>query len=139
MQGGRFDCPDRLFSSVEDAYLSECVVFCLYSGACSSSTDFKECIPEMYYLPEMFTNNNHVDFGDEKIDNVLLPPWSHQDPGVFVSIMRAALESEYVSRNLNQWIDLIFGYKQRGEEAVNANNVFYPITYEVITSSSSSL
>jgi hypothetical protein len=28
------------------------------------------------------------------------------------------------------WIDLIFGYKQRGEEAVAAHNVFYYLTYE---------
>lgn len=33
-----------------------------------------------------------------------------------------ALESEYVSCNLNHWIDLIFGYKQRGEDAIAADN-----------------
>lgn len=44
--------------------------------------------------------------------------------------MRAALESDYVSSNLNNWIDLIFGYKQTGESAIQADNVFYPLTYE---------
>lgn len=35
-----------------------------------------------------------------------------------------------MSSHLHEWIDLIFGYKQRGEEAVNALNVFYYCTYE---------
>lgn len=35
-----------------------------------------------------------------------------------------------MSSHLHEWIDLIFGYKQRGEEAVEALNVFYYCTYE---------
>eukprot|EP00343_Euplotes_focardii_P012184 CAMPEP_0205830150 /NCGR_PEP_ID=MMETSP0206-20130828/40218_1 /ASSEMBLY_ACC=CAM_ASM_000279 /TAXON_ID=36767 /ORGANISM="Euplotes focardii, Strain TN1" /LENGTH=154 /DNA_ID=CAMNT_0053133527 /DNA_START=27 /DNA_END=491 /DNA_ORIENTATION=- len=44
--------------------------------------------------------------------------------------MRQALESEHVTRNLHNWIDLIFGDKQKGKKAFNANNLFYPMTYE---------
>jgi len=46
----------------------------------------------------------------------------HPDARHFLEVHRAALESDIVSRNLHKWIDLIFGYKQRGEEAVRADN-----------------
>lgn len=39
-------------------------------------------------------------------------------------------ESEYVSAHLHEWIDLIYGYKQKGEEAEKAYNVFYYTSYE---------
>jgi hypothetical protein len=44
------------------------------------------------------------------------------DPSNFVCKLRNALESDWVSKNLHHWIDLIFGYKQKGEEAIKANN-----------------
>lgn len=40
------------------------------------------------------------------------------------------MESDFVSSNLHHWIDLIFGYKQKGEEARKAINVFYYTSYE---------
>lgn len=41
-----------------------------------------------------------------------------------------ALESDHVSKHLNNWIDLVFGYKQRGREAIAALNVFPHYSYE---------
>lgn len=46
----------------------------------------------------------------------------HPDARHFLEVHRAALESDIVSRNLHKWIDLIFGYKQRGKEAEAADN-----------------
>ena len=43
---------------------------------------------------------------------------------------REALESEHVSEHLHEWLDLIFGCKQQGQAAKEANNVFYYLTYE---------
>jgi hypothetical protein len=43
-------------------------------------------------------------------------------PKDFIRKCREALECPYVSDNIHDWIDLIFGYKQHGEEAWKANN-----------------
>lgn len=61
---------------------------------------------------------------------MILPRWAKNDPAIFVKTMREALESNYVSENLHKWIDLIFGYKQRGHEALKADNLFYYLCYE---------
>ncbi|GCB70856.1 hypothetical protein scyTo_0008692, partial [Scyliorhinus torazame] len=65
----------------------------------------------------------------ENVTNVVLPKWA-KSPEDFIYKHRKALESEYVSTNLHNWIDLIFGHKQRGPAAVEALNVFYYCTYE---------
>ncbi|KAJ6252193.1 beige/beach-related [Anaeramoeba flamelloides] len=123
-QGGNFDHPDRLFFSIPNTWKN-----CL-----EGSGDFKELTPEFFYLPEFLINSNNFDFGkrqnDSKVNDVELPPWANGSPEEFIRIHRQALESEYVSEHLNEWIDLIFGYKQRGKEADKADNVFYYLTYE---------
>jgi len=43
--------------------------------------------------------------------------------------MRIGLESDIVTLNLPKWIDLIFGNKSRGDEALKNDNLFYPQTY----------
>uniref|UniRef100_A0A3B3BAU9 Neurobeachin n=1 Tax=Oryzias melastigma TaxID=30732 RepID=A0A3B3BAU9_ORYME len=122
-QGGKFDHADRTFSSVSRAWRN-----------CQRDTsDVKELIPEFYYLPEMFVNSNNYNLGVMEdgtvVSDVVLPPWA-KSPEEFVRINRLALESEFVSCQLHQWIDLIFGYKQQGPEATRALNVYYYLTYE---------
>ncbi|XP_067642069.1 neurobeachin isoform X12 [Eurosta solidaginis] len=123
LQGGKFDYPDRLFSSISLSWKN-----------CQRDTsDVKELIPEWYFLPEIFYNSSGYRLGHREdgalVNDVELPPWS-KSPEEFVRINRMALESEFVSCQLHQWIDLIFGYKQRGPEAIRATNVFYYLTYE---------
>ncbi|XP_059820055.1 neurobeachin a isoform X3 [Hypanus sabinus] len=120
---GKFDYPERTFSSVAKSWRN-----------CQRDTsDVKELIPEFYYLPEMFVNSNNYNLGIREdgtvVSDVELPTWAKK-PEDFVRINRMALESEFVSCQLHQWIDLIFGYKQRGPEAVRALNVFHYLTYE---------
>lgn len=47
-----------------------------------------------------------------------------------ISSWLQALECDYVSAHLHEWIDLIFGYKQQGPPAVEAVNVFHHLFYE---------
>uniref|UniRef100_A0A665VDL2 Neurobeachin n=1 Tax=Echeneis naucrates TaxID=173247 RepID=A0A665VDL2_ECHNA len=119
----KFDHPDRTFSGITRSWRN-----------CQRDTsDVKELIPEFYYLPEMFVNSNgyHLGMREDRtlVSDVDLPAWAKK-PEDLVRINRMALESEFVSCQLHQWIDLIFGYKQRGPEAVRALNVFHYLTYE---------
>uniref|UniRef100_A0A8C5EJZ1 Neurobeachin-like protein 2 n=1 Tax=Gouania willdenowi TaxID=441366 RepID=A0A8C5EJZ1_GOUWI len=124
LQSGRFDCADRQFHSVAAAW----------HARMDSPADVKELIPEFFYFPEFLQNMNGFELGrlqisQEPVTDVELPRWATSKED-FVRKHRKALESEHVSNHLHDWIDLIFGYKQRGEEAVDALNVFYYCTYE---------
>ena len=124
LQSGRFDCPDRLFYDIEGSWRS-----CM-----TSTSDVKELIPEFFTCPEIFLNTNKFPLGETQskisVNDVILPPWANGSVHEFVRLHRLALESEYVSQNLHHWIDLIFGYKQRGPEAATAYNMFHYLSYE---------
>lgn len=126
LQNGRFDHPDRMFNNVGETFKN-----CL-----SNMSDFKELIPEFYddsSNMEFLVNSYRINFGSRHdgsaVNNVILPPWAKNSPKVFVKILREALESEYVSAHLHNWIDLIFGCKQRGKEAELADNCKYLLVY----------
>lgn len=124
LQGGKFDHANRLFNSIEKSW---------NSASRDHTTDVRELIPEFFYLPEFLVNSGHFEFGmtqdGKKLNDVILPPWAKDDPKIFIYKNREALESPYVSANLHSWIELIFGHKQSGPEAVNALNVFHHSSY----------
>ncbi|XP_041106752.1 lysosomal-trafficking regulator-like isoform X3 [Polyodon spathula] len=123
-QDQSFDIPDRTFHSMNTTWRL---------SSYESMTDVKELIPEFFYLPEFLVNREGFDFGvrqnSERVNHVNLPPWARNDPRLFILIHRQALESDQVSQTLCQWIDLVFGQKQKGKAAVHAINVFHPATY----------
>uniref|UniRef100_A0A8C7ILW6 Lysosomal trafficking regulator n=1 Tax=Oncorhynchus kisutch TaxID=8019 RepID=A0A8C7ILW6_ONCKI len=123
-QDQSFDIPDRTFHSMNTTWRL---------SSFESMTDVKELIPEFFYLPEFLVNREGFDFGvrqnSERVNHVNLPPWARNDPRLFILIHRQALESDQVSQTLCQWIDLVFGLKQKGKAAVHAINVFHPATY----------
>ncbi len=125
LQGGKFDKADRLFRDIKSSW---------DSASRENLQDVRELIPEFFYLPEFLTNHNQFDYGwlqkGVAVNHVMLPPWAKGDAREFVRLQRMALESKYVSENLCHWIDLIFGSKQTGPEAVEAQNLFVHLTYE---------
>ncbi|XP_066576218.1 protein FAN isoform X2 [Amia ocellicauda] len=124
LQNGRYDHADRMFNSISETWKN-----CL-----EGATDFKELIPEFYGSDSSFLMNTlklqlGTRQGGKTVGDVLLPQWA-KDADDFLEKCQKALESQYVSEHLHEWIDLIFGYKQRGSEAIAAHNVFHPLTYE---------
>ena len=124
----RFDISDRLFINFDKSYFS----------ASNIKTDLRELIPEIYFQPELFRNINHLNLGnlqvvkkedstyqilkniyntnEIRVEDVLLPNWSDNNPEKFICLMREIFERPEIK--INNWIDLIFGYAQRGEEAL---------------------
>jgi hypothetical protein len=129
LHGGRFEHPSRIFESVPSAFES----------VMNGPTDLKELIPHFYFGAGQLltTHGSTIAFrdigmkgdGSAPAADVVLPPWA-SSPADFIQQHRKALESEHVSRHIHEWIDLIFGCAQSGEEAWKRDNVFHPMSYE---------
>jgi hypothetical protein len=125
-----------------------------FISAASEKCDVRELIPEFYYMPEMFLNINKLNFGQIQINNyigsityydelfeenekkekisingVLLPKWCKDNPYYFILKSRELLENSSII-NANPWIDLIFGYYQRGKNAQKIGNLYLPCSYD---------
>ena len=122
LQGSKFDNPDRLFLSVKNSFYN----------SVTQATDLRELIPEFFYLPEMFLNINQLNLGILEtgipVNNVLTP--CNDNPYTFVMTMKSVLESEKISKEIQNWVDLIFGYKARGKEAEIYQNLYTEASYQ---------
>ena len=122
LQGQGFDKPDRLFLSVKNSFFN----------STSQKGDVRELIPEFFYLPEMFRNINKLNMGKlengEEVNDVITP--CHNNPYDFIMTMKSVLENNVVSYTIQNWIDLIFGYKAKGKEADAARNIFKEASYQ---------
>ena len=122
LQGNKLDASDRIFFSIGKTF-----------EMCTSlKTDVRELIPEFFYLPEMFLNMNNIDLGTkedgEKVDEVITP--CNNNKYKFIETMKNILENNKISMTLQNWIDLIFGYKSRGKEAELSKNIFSQYSYQ---------
>ena len=145
IQGTGFDCPERLFIHFQNSFYS----------AATEKSDLREIIPELFTIPELFLNINNFKLGklqssntmnletksneniiidlDEgektnQVEEVILPTWCKNNPYDFIEKNRILFESNNL--NINPWIDLIFGYLQRGPEAQNIGNLYLPYAYD---------
>jgi hypothetical protein len=133
LHGGKFDHASRIFDSVPASY----------DSVTTGPTDLKELIPQFFFGAgqHLTTHGSTLAFRDIGVkgdgappaEHVVLPPWA-SSPADFVAKNRQALECEYVSRHLHEWIDLIFGACQTGERAWARDNVFHPMSYETARS-----
>ena len=125
LQDGHFDVPDRLFHSV----------FVTGRSCYENLPEVKELTPEWFFSTDFLVNRNRHHFGalqgGAEVDDVALPTslLGPVTPQAFLSRHMQAFEGPVVSTLLSQWIDLIFGFKQQGEQAVNSYNLFYYLTY----------
>ena len=149
IQGAGFDCAERLFICLQKTF----------SSAASEKCDVRELIPEFYSMPEFFMNINKLNFGeictnnyldaityyDElfeqngkkqkiPIEDVLFPKWSKDNAYIFILKSKELLENNNLI-DLNPWIDLIFGYTQRGRPAQQVGNLFLPCSYDGVINS----
>ena len=122
LQGQGFDKPDRLFLSVKNSFFN----------STTQKGDVRELIPEFFYLPEMFKNINNLSMGKledgQEVNDVETP--CHNNPYDFIMTMRSVLENNIISSTIQNWIDLIFGYKARGKDAEIAINLFKEEAYQ---------
>jgi len=125
LQNGKYDAPDRLFLSFDQCYSSLLI----------NQADLKECIPQFYDPKtgvDLLLNSSGLQLGvtqsGKRVGDVELPRWA-KSPKDFLKKNRMALESDYCTRKLPHWIDLIFGEKSRGDKALKAMNLFHPFSY----------
>ena len=129
LQGKNFDDPHRLFNSMKDSF------WC----ATTQRADLRELIPEFFYFPEMFYNYNKFNLGEIKnketksvyeVNDVKMPKWCNDNGYIFINMHRMLLESPEVNEKINEWFNIIFGVKQRGDKAKKIKNLFLKYTYD---------
>ena len=111
---GKYEDENRSFMSIDDEWLL---------ASKQSDSNIEELIPELFILPEMLLNINNEDFPG--FNNCKLP----KNEINYVSFTERLRKDLNLNQNIDKWIDLIFGEKSRGQQAILALNVFHPTVY----------
>ena len=142
LQGSKWDDPNKQFNDLENSF----------NLALIQKNDLRELIPEMFCFPEMFMNTNNLNLGEttelpegenneenqennqivepKPVNDVKLPEWANNNAYNFIKKHREFLESPEVSEKINEWFNIIFGSKQKGQQAEKINNLFMEQSYD---------
>ena len=93
-----------------------------YENSLLEEDNFSELPPEFYFDFQFLKNSNKYEFNGS-FGDVSLPNWA-ENSFELIYTLRKVLECDAVSLSLNHWIDLIWGYKQRGRNAVASYNAY---------------
>ena len=131
-QGDDFDNSNRLFYSIEKSLRSNLIL----------KSDLREMIPELFYMVELYYNKNNLLFDNlydgSGIDYVEIIPKDNEKSQTerekkqtiveYIIEMRKYLE---VEKDLHQWINLIFGKRQKKSFCDNKKYQNYEKSREV--------
>ena len=109
-----FDVKERLFLNISSAFKSATEI---------NQNDVSELTPEWFSFPEIFNNINEIGLDDVELPSPI------KNSCQFVLLNRKQLES---SKEIGEWIDLIFGASQQGNAAFLTKNLFNPIAYHIV-------
>ena len=154
IQGAGFDCSERLFLNLQRSFYSSCTeksdlrelipefftIPELFSNI--NNLDFGKVEIQNDEITEKDNesikakiNNNEnitIDLDDKvkmkQVEDVELPTWCKENPYSFVEKFRILFENNNL--NINPWIDITFGYLQRGQKAQSVGNIFSPYAYD---------
>ncbi|ELP93051.1 hypothetical protein EIN_052660 [Entamoeba invadens IP1] len=112
MSGRCLEIEGRIFTNISSLYQSAMIQSRI------------EIIPEFYSTPEVFLDMNKLKSEKNEVGDVKFPQWG-KTAREFVRHMREALESNEVTMNLNEWIDLVFGVDQQNRQKYNVYSPEY--------------
>ena len=120
-QGDGFDSANRLFYSINRTM----------ENTLAQKSDLREMIPDIYYLPDLYYNNNGLNFGTllegEEIDTVYIKEKDEVPYKKYEYLDKQKNYFEFGKLKLNSWIDLIFGSKQN--KTTDKRNYFSEFMY----------
>ena len=104
-QGNVFEIPERQFMSVYDTI-----------KLCTSTSNNRESIPEIFEIPEIFYNINCNDLGktaqNKREHNINLTPYANNGIEFCYDLLYDINNNIEINNNIHKWIDFVFGVNQ---------------------------